>query len=66
MFLITWGQTPLLYFGRKFGKHKLAPDISPNKTIEGPIGGVIGSLGLGLLVVPFYNPVNFSVLSLFY
>jgi len=38
------------YVGTKFGKHKLAPVISPNKTIEGSIGGMISAILSSLLV----------------
>ena len=37
------------FVGRSIGKHKFAPKISPNKTLEGAIGGVVGGV-LGFLV----------------
>ena len=42
---ITWAADTVAYFvGRSFGKHPLAPHISPKKTWEGSIGGLLGSL----------------------
>ena len=38
------GDTAALYIGRPFGRHKLAPKLSPQKTWEGSIASVIGSL----------------------
>ncbi len=42
---VVWaGDTAALYIGRPFGRHKLAPTLSPNKTWEGSIASVAGSL----------------------
>lgn len=42
---ITWASDTVAYFvGRSFGKHPLAPKISPRKTWEGSVGGLAGSL----------------------
>jgi phosphatidate cytidylyltransferase len=39
-----------LLTGLAFGKHKMAPQISPKKTWEGAVGGVLMSMGVGALV----------------
>ena len=44
-----------LFTGMKFGKHKMSPHISPKKTIEGAIGGVIGSTLFNLLTLFICN-----------
>lgn len=41
------------YFGHRFGKHKLAPTISPNKTIEGSIGGSLSAI-LGAIIFGYF------------
>ena len=44
------------YFGGKFfGRHKLAAKISPNKTIEGAVIGLICSIAMSYLFYLFYN-----------
>ncbi|MGD9569721.1 MAG: phosphatidate cytidylyltransferase [Sedimentibacter sp.] len=43
VYIIAFGSDTFAYFtGKMFGKHKLYPEVSPNKTIEGAIGGIIG------------------------
>lgn len=50
VFLAAWGNDTLAYCaGRLFGKHKMAPVLSPKKTIEGAIGGVVGAGILGAI-----------------
>ena len=47
--VIVWAADTGAYFvGRKLGRHKLAPRISPNKTIEGLAGGVIAGVVAGV------------------
>ncbi|MGH8032105.1 MAG: phosphatidate cytidylyltransferase, partial [Luteimonas sp.] len=47
---IVWATDTGAYFvGRRFGKHKLAPRISPNKTVEGLIGGALAGVAVAVL-----------------
>lgn len=47
-FIVTWATDIGGYFaGKKFGRRKLAPAISPNKTFEGLYGGVVGAALFG-------------------
>lgn len=50
IFLCAWGCDTCAYcVGMLFGKHKLAPVLSPKKSIEGAIGGVVGAALLGAI-----------------
>ena len=52
----AWGTDLFAYvFGKLFGKHKFSK-ISPNKTIEGVIGGVIGAL---IFIIPYTYAMNY-------
>ncbi len=58
-FIGAWVPDTFAYFtGRLFGKHKLIPDVSPKKTVEGAIGGavfcVLAFVGFALV----YNALN--------
>ena len=48
VFIVTWATDIGAYVaGRSFGKRKLAPTISPNKTVEGLIGGIVAAMVCG-------------------
>lgn len=55
--LTAFGTDIMAYFsGFLFGKHKLCPKISPKKTIEGAVGGTLGSIILSGLFGFFFAP----------
>ena len=66
--ICSWGCDTCAYcVGVLFGKHKMAPILSPKKSIEGAVGGVVGAAGLGALYGWFVNTkveasVNFIIL----
>lgn len=52
-FVVAYMSDAGAYFaGMRFGKHKLAPVISPNKTIEGVLGGLVSAMA-GMLIYAF-------------
>ncbi len=49
--LIVWANDVFAYlFGISFGKHKMCPTISPKKSWEGFVGGVVSACGFGILM----------------
>ncbi len=55
LFILIWSSDTFAYLtGKFFGKHKMAPKISPKKTWEGFAGGVVLTLILGFFVEKFH------------
>lgn len=54
VFVLVWAADSGAYFaGRAFGKHKLAPKVSPGKTWQGVIGGLIAATVLAMAFIHF-------------
>lgn len=65
VFLLVWCADSGAYFvGRKLGKRKLAPNVSPNKSIEGLIGGLV-TAGVVAIIVGNYLQLSGTALFLF-
>lgn len=70
IFIASWlCDTAAYYSGRLFGKHKLNPEVSAKKTIEGSIGGLIGASAAcgiyGLVLINQFNVTDISLIHYF-
>jgi phosphatidate cytidylyltransferase len=45
-------------WGKMFGRHKVVPSVSPNKTVEGLLGGIATTTFLAWLLAPWLTPLN--------
>ncbi|MGR5277853.1 phosphatidate cytidylyltransferase [Vibrio rotiferianus] len=67
---LVWAADSGAYFaGKSMGKRKMAPHVSPNKTIEGLVGGIIAALIVGWLFagwfdIQFTSPLHMVIITL--
>lgn len=60
---VVWFSDTGAYFaGKSLGKHKLSPFVSPNKTWEGSIGGIIASIAAAGLATIYFKEASLTVL----
>ncbi|MBQ1312271.1 MAG: phosphatidate cytidylyltransferase [Blautia sp.] len=67
-FFSAWGCDTCAYCaGMLFGKHKMAPVLSPKKSMEGAVGGVVGSALLGIIygLIVGGKPFEYALICLF-
>lgn len=57
MVIVMAGDTGAYYVGSSFGKHKLYPVVSPNKSVEGALGGLAGSVAGAFIARATFFPL---------
>lgn len=56
LFAVVWvGDTTAYVVGKRFGKHKMAPTLSPKKSWEGAVGSFLGSTLAGYIFITYFN-----------
>ena len=63
LILTVFNDFAQFFFGKSLGRRKIIPKVSPNKTCEGLIGGVIATTIMALFLVPYLTPSGSFVLA---
>ncbi len=58
LFMTQFNDVSQYVWGKCFGKHKIVPKVSPNKTWQGFIGGVVTITVLAGMIAPYLTPLN--------
>jgi phosphatidate cytidylyltransferase len=56
LLLVVASDSGAYFAGRALGRIKLAPRVSPNKTVEGAVGGLVATVAAGFLLAPWLAP----------
>jgi phosphatidate cytidylyltransferase len=64
LLIVVWiGDTVAYYSGRAFGRHKLAPRVSPGKTWEGTAGSFLGAIAAGTAVFAYSQQISHGLIN---
>lgn len=58
LFSVWGGDIAAYYVGKNFGRHKLAPAVSPNKSWEGAIASTLASVAIAILIFHWHGAIN--------
>lgn len=58
VFLTEFNDVAQYTWGKLFGRHKVIPRVSPNKTWEGLVGGIVTTVLLAVLIAPWLTPLS--------
>lgn len=58
LILTVFNDFAQFFFGKSFGKHKIIPKVSPNKTWEGFLGGVLATTIMATFLSPYLTPLS--------
>lgn len=63
LLLLVWAGDIFAYFvGKPFGRHRMSPRVSPNKTWEGALASVVASVAVGVLMFHYAVPISSTLL----